>query len=60
VDPERGLFVVLLLNRVSSRGDAPVPTALRRAVADAVQRAVLDAPLVDWEARSALPAAPGR
>lgn len=50
IDPERGLFVVLLTNRVSSRGEGPVPTALRRAVADAVQRAVLDAPLVDWEA----------
>jgi CubicO group peptidase (beta-lactamase class C family) len=50
VDPERGLFVVVLTNRVNRAGEGPVPTALRRAVADAVQRAVLDAPLVDWEA----------
>jgi CubicO group peptidase (beta-lactamase class C family) len=49
VDPERGLFVVLLTNRVNRAGEGPVPTTLRRAVADAVQRAVLDAPLVDWE-----------
>jgi CubicO group peptidase (beta-lactamase class C family) len=60
VDPERGLFVVLLLNRVNSRGDATRHVALRRDVADAVQRAVLDAPLVDWEARVAPAAAPGR
>jgi CubicO group peptidase (beta-lactamase class C family) len=49
IDPERGLFVVLLMNRVNSHGEGAVPTALRRAVADAVQAAVLDAPLIDWE-----------
>jgi CubicO group peptidase (beta-lactamase class C family) len=51
VDPERGLFVVLLLNRVHSRGESATIGALRRRVNDAVQQAVLDAPLVAWEAR---------
>ncbi len=51
VDPERGLFVVLLTNRVHLGNDNPRHVPLRRAVADAVQQAVLDAPLVDWEAR---------
>jgi CubicO group peptidase (beta-lactamase class C family) len=49
VDPERGLFVVLLMNRVNSRGEATRHVQLRRDVSDAVQRAVLDAPLVEWE-----------
>ncbi len=49
VDPERGLFVVLLTNRVNSAGSTTGHVALRRAVADAVHRAILDAPLVDWE-----------
>jgi CubicO group peptidase (beta-lactamase class C family) len=51
IDPERGLFVVLLTNRVyfgaGNQGQVP----LRRAVADAVQESILDAPLVDWEGR---------
>jgi CubicO group peptidase (beta-lactamase class C family) len=51
IDPERGLFVVLLMNRVNSRGDATRHVQLRRDVADAVQAAVLNAPLVDWEGR---------
>jgi len=51
VDPERGLFVVLLTNRVNSRGEATRHVQLRRDVADAVQSAIRDAPLVDWEAR---------
>src|SRR3954469_4635537 len=49
IDPERGLFVVLLMNRVNSRGEATRHVQLRRDVSDAVQRAVLDAPLVEWE-----------
>ena len=49
IDPERGLFVVLLMNRVNSRGEATRHVQLRRDVSDAVQRAVLDAPLTDWE-----------
>jgi CubicO group peptidase (beta-lactamase class C family) len=50
VDPERGLFVVILTSRVnpSEANQSHVP--LRRSVADAVQAAVLDAPLVEWEA----------
>ena len=51
MDPERGVFVVLLANRVHPAGVSTRHVALRRAVADAVQRAVLDAPLVDWESR---------
>ena len=51
VDPERGLFVVLLMNRVNSRGEATRHVQLRRDVADAVQSALRDAPLIDWEAR---------
>ena len=51
IDPERGVFVVLLTNRVNSRGVSNRHTQLRRDVADAVQAAILDAPLSDWEAR---------
>lgn len=51
IDPERGLFVVLLMNRVNSHGTSTRHTQLRRDVADAVQAAILDAPLIDWEAR---------
>ncbi len=51
IDPERGLFVVLLTNRVNPTSQNERHEALRRAVADAVQEAVLDAPLVDWRAR---------
>ena len=51
MDPERALFVIILTNRVNSRGEATRHTRLRREVADAVQSAVQDAPLIDWEAR---------
>ena len=51
LDPEKGLFVVLLTNRVNPTAENQKHAPLRRAVADAVQAAVLDAPLVDWEAR---------
>ena len=51
IDPERGLFVVLLMNRVNSRGEATRHVQLRRDVADAVQSSLRDAPLIDWEAR---------
>lgn len=50
IDPEKGVFVVLLMNRVTLRGEATRHAQLRRDVADAVQRAVLDAPLIEWEA----------
>ena len=49
-DPEKQLFVVLLTNRVDPSRDNPKVGPLRRVVADAVQRAVLDAPLRVWEA----------
>jgi CubicO group peptidase (beta-lactamase class C family) len=48
IDPERGLFVVLLTNRVDPTRANMRHEALRRDVADAVQAAVLDAPLVTW------------
>jgi CubicO group peptidase (beta-lactamase class C family) len=51
VDPERGVFVVILTNRVDPTSENQKHVALRRAVADAVQSAILDAPLIDWEAR---------
>ena len=53
VDPERGLFVVILTNRVNPTSANQKQAPLRRAIADAVQSAIVDAPLVDWEARAA-------
>lgn len=49
MDPERGLFAILLTNRVDPTASNHKQVPLRRAFADAVQRAVVDAPLVDWE-----------
>ncbi len=51
IDPERGLFVVLLTNRVNSHGTSSRHVQLRRDVADAIQSSILDAPLIDWEVR---------
>lgn len=51
MDPERGVFVILLTTRVNPTSQNQKQAPLRRAVADAVQNAILDAPLVDWEAR---------
>lgn len=51
IDPERSLFVVVLTTRVNPTAENQKHTALRRAIADAVQAAITDAPLVDWEAR---------
>jgi len=51
IDPTRDLFVILLTNRVDPTRENTRVFALRRAVADAVQEAILDAPLIDWEAR---------
>ena len=51
IDPERSVFVVLLMNRVNSRGASEEHLPIRRAVADAVQSAILDAPLIAWESR---------
>jgi len=49
VDPERGVFVVLLMNRINSRGANEQHLAVLRAVSNAVEAAILDAPLTDWE-----------
>ena len=51
VDPTRDVFVILLTNRVDPTRANTRVFALRRAVADAVQQAIIDAPLTDWEAR---------
>jgi len=51
IDPEKQLFVILLTNRVNPTRDNVKHVPLRRAVADAVQLAVVGAPLIDWEAR---------
>jgi CubicO group peptidase (beta-lactamase class C family) len=48
VDPERGVFLVLLTNRVDPTRANMRHEALRRDVANAVQQAILDAPLVEW------------
>jgi CubicO group peptidase (beta-lactamase class C family) len=47
MDPERGIFVIVLTNRVNPRGTSERHVRLRRDVADAVQEAVLDAPVVE-------------
>ena len=49
-DPEKDLFVVLLTNRVNPTRDNQKIGPLRRAVADAVQQSIVDAPLREWEA----------
>lgn len=51
VDPERGLFVVLLTNRVDPTRANLRHEALRRDVGNAVQAAILDAPLMRWRDR---------
>ena len=51
MDPERGLYVILLTNRVDPVRDNSRHIPLRRAVADAAQKAILDAPLIDWESQ---------
>jgi CubicO group peptidase (beta-lactamase class C family) len=49
MDPERGLFVILLTNRVNPTRENTRHIPLRRDVADAVQSSILDAPLINWE-----------
>src|SRR5688572_11534682 len=51
VDPERGLYVVLLTNRVNPTRSNMRHEALRRDLADVVQSSVVDAPLVEWRPR---------
>lgn len=54
-DPERGVWVVLLTNRVYPTRANQKQVPLRRAVADAVQQAITDAPLIDWESTRVQP-----
>jgi CubicO group peptidase (beta-lactamase class C family) len=51
VDPERGVFVVLLTNRVNPTRANLRHEALRRDIADAVQAAIVDAPLIQWRSQ---------
>ena len=51
VDPERSVFVVLLTNRVNPTRANLRHEALRRDIANAVQAAILDAPLIQWRQR---------
>lgn len=48
-DPERGVWVVLLTNRVYPTRNNNKHSELRRDISDAVEQAVTDAPLIDWE-----------
>lgn len=52
IDPTRDVFVILLTNRVDPTRNNTRVFALRRAVADAVQQSILDAPLIDWESKT--------
>lgn len=49
IDPERDVFVVLLMNRVNPTRENQRHLALRRDVADAVQRAIVDMPVFPRE-----------
>jgi CubicO group peptidase (beta-lactamase class C family) len=49
VDPVKDLFVVLLTNRVNETSQNQKQAPLRRALADTVQQAITDAPLINWE-----------
>jgi uncharacterized protein YbbC (DUF1343 family) len=48
LDPERGVLVVLLTNRVHPTRANLRHEPLRRALADQVQQAIVDAPLKEW------------
>ncbi len=50
IDPEKNLFVILLTNRVDPTRANNRHVPLRRAVADAAQLSITDAPLINWEA----------
>jgi len=52
-DPERGVWIVLLTNRVYPTRKNEKHIILRREIADAVQRAITDAPLINWQAERA-------
>lgn len=50
-DPERGVWVILLTNRVYPTRNNNKHLELRRDISDAVEQAVADAPLIDWESQ---------
>ena len=50
VDPEKNLFVILLTNRVNPTRNNNRHVPLRRAVADAAETSIIDAPTINWEA----------
>lgn len=50
IDPQKDLYVILLTNRVNPTSENTRAFGLRRAIADAVQSAVKDQPLIQWEA----------
>lgn len=50
IDPEKNLFVILLTNRVNPTRNNNRHVPLRRAVADAAQTSIIDAPTINWEA----------
>lgn len=52
VDPTRDLFVILLSNHVDPTRNNSRIFPLRRDIADAVQKSIIDAPLIDWESKS--------
>lgn len=51
IDPEKSLFVVLLTNRVNATRQNNRHIPLRRDIADAVQQAINDALVINWESR---------
>lgn len=55
IDPVKDMYVVLLTNRVNPTRENTRVFRLRRDVADAVQWAVMDAPLVEWEVTRVVP-----
>jgi len=48
MDPERGLFVIVLTNRVNPTRQNTRHERLRRDVSNAIHEALQDAPLVEW------------
>lgn len=55
IDPVKDMYVVLLTNRVNPSRESTRIFQLRRDVADAVQQAVMDAPVIEWEATRVVP-----
>ena len=55
-DPQSGVWVVLLTNRVYPTRDNNKHIELRRQISDAVQEAATDIPLINWESLHAVSA----